>query len=380
MEVVVREASRVFDLGVEFRGNHHVAIEDRFRLLDDYAAVFAAAGAGESRVLGAPGAESSGVVTALSFLKEVKRGGRTTAGRRVVVVGGGNVAVDAAMTAKRLGADRVDLVCLESRQDMPAHEWEIEDAAAEGVALHPGLGVRRVARTDSGAVVELARCLQVYDPDGLFCPVYGGEPAGSMEADLVVAAVGQTSVEPADDRDERILVGGDAASGPGSVAAALADGKRAAAAIHNRTAPGPRSLDPRQTRLGDLDAFSMRDLLIERPNYDHHRVVGLEEIEPIFVESRPPAGVDRRRPGGWSGFDEVRRTPSRAEALAEAERCLFCGTCTECGWCELFCPDLALRPGRPSETPARVDADHCKGCSVCVAVCRGRVLIMEDLG
>jgi len=179
--------------------------------------------------------------------------GSVRPGDKVVVIGGGNVAVDVALTAKRLGAGQVTMVCLEREDEMPALSFEVEQARAAGVAVHPSWGPARVL-TSGGRLtgLELVRCVCVFDDKGAFSPVFDREVRESIEADRVFLAIGQRAELEAIDRDGRlrgggswiradettqatalpgVFAGGDVASGPSTVIAAIAAGRRAAFAI-----------------------------------------------------------------------------------------------------------------------------------------------------
>ena len=313
--VVERFVSALEGMGVEFIIGREVGPDEMDRLVKEYEAVFAAPGAWGSPRLNIPGEELAG--PALEFLTRSALGEKPAVGRRVAVIGGGNVAVDAGLTAKRLGAEEVTLVCLESREEMPAHEWEIAQAQEEGIELLPSWGPARIGKTGESLSLELIRCTAVFDPEGNFCPAYDQAETKALEADQVLLAVGQRcepdflapgllnkrgliGVDAATQQTSRpeILAGGDAVTGPASVAGALASGARAAAGLIARWGERPEKAGAGQ----GLHCFSPQ---------------ALDPSEPVREEIKDPA----RR----TLVDEDAATVSPEEALAEAGRCFDCG-------------------------------------------------------
>jgi len=215
------------------------------------AAVFVATGAYKSRKLGLEGEELTGVLPAIDFLKEYNLRGSAKVGKRVAVIGGGNVATDAAGAALRCGAESVRLFCLEDRKTMPAHEWEIDEIVAEGVELDPSWGAKALLGEDGRVTgVELIRCKSVFDANGRFNPVFDEKTTQTVEVDTVITAIGQVPDLDFIGRDigifkgaiqadpytmetslPGVFAGGDAASGTASLIEAVTDGLAAAGSI-----------------------------------------------------------------------------------------------------------------------------------------------------
>ena len=193
-DVVDAEIGKIGATGVEMRVNAPVDKAFFDGLLEDYAAVFVATGAFASRKLRIEGEDLPGVAPALDLLKEYNLTGKAgaAAGKRVVVIGGGNVATDAAGAAIRSGAESVKLFCLEGRKDMPAHAWEIEEIAADGVEVNPGWGPKAITGDGKVSGVEFVQCTAVFDGDGKFNPVFNEKKTQSVEADVVITAIGQS--------------------------------------------------------------------------------------------------------------------------------------------------------------------------------------------
>ena len=239
-------------LGIEFKLNvevgKDVTLED---LRKDFDSLFLATGAPSSPPVGIEGENLT--IPGLQFLAEVKRGGKDVAGSRILVIGGGSVAIDVGITARRLGAKEVILACLESREEMPALGWEVEKAVEEGVELMPSWGPFRIVE-GKGKVrrIGLMRCKSVFDKKGKFAPVLDDHVKETLEADLIILATGQkpdlsyinaripmktekglifVKQQTQETSSPGVFAGGDVTSGPASVVEAVAGGRRAAFAI-----------------------------------------------------------------------------------------------------------------------------------------------------
>jgi len=269
-DIVDAEIDKIKAVGVEMRVDSPVDRAQFDSLLNDYAAVFVATGAFASRKLRIDGEELPGVVPALDFLKEYNLGGSADkfAGKNVVVIGGGNVATDAAGAALRCGAQSVKLFCLEDRAGMPAHAWEIAEIEEDGVSVNPGWGPKAITGDGKVAGVKLVQCTSVFDANGRFSPVFNEKKAQSVEADAVITAIGQSpdlgylseGVDTAGNSIEvdpytletslpGVFAGGDAIAGT-SLLEAILTGKTAAESIL-RYIDGPYGLLGRGAKGGD---------------------------------------------------------------------------------------------------------------------------------
>ncbi|MBW1711556.1 MAG: FAD-dependent oxidoreductase [Deltaproteobacteria bacterium] len=261
-EVVEREIDLLRRLGVVFNCNLTLGRDKSLQELKSaFGAVILALGCPEAVELNIEGRDLEGVHHGLPLLKAVRSGQRPDLGQRVVVISGGNVAVDAAQTALRLGAGRVSLVCLEAADELPAFPWSVESALSEGVQLKASLGpVRFRGREGKVAGVELKACLSVFDESGSFAPCFDDGQVQALEADAVIVAVGQKTGGavsgqgeadelPLQTSDPQVFVAGDCLTGPSTVVEALAQGRRAAESVdrflrkehlrYNRAYPGP---------------------------------------------------------------------------------------------------------------------------------------------
>ena len=194
-EILQAELEHILKLGVEIKTDtvlgKDLTLDDLSS--QDYAAVFLAIGAQQSKKLKLEGIELNGVLWGLEFLKNINLGHDVQVEDRVLVIGGGNVAIDVALTALRLGAKEVQLICLECRDEMPAHEWEIQRALEENVILNCSWGPKKILGTDGRVSgIELIRCTSVFDEDGKFHPSFDETTTKSIETDMVILAIGQT--------------------------------------------------------------------------------------------------------------------------------------------------------------------------------------------
>ena len=237
-------------MGVEFRTSVTVGKDISLdRLTKEFDAVFVATGAWRAKDLDLPGGEL--LQSGLDLLRDVRLERLPAVGKRVLVIGGGNVAIDVAVTARRLGARSVTVVCLESRESMPAFPEDIERALAEGVKLMSGWGPKRVlVQGKAAGGLEVVRCISVFEPDGRFAPRFDPAVTREVDGDQVFLAIGQSPdlsflgrgvktgrgrilADPETGGTSRggVFAGGDAVSGPASVIEAIAAGRKAAEAI-----------------------------------------------------------------------------------------------------------------------------------------------------
>jgi len=336
-DILAAEIKVIEDMGVEIRTGVTFGKDITLAGLreEGYKSVFLATGLHMSRGLGIEGEDLPGVLKGVDFLRETALDEPASVGKKVIVIGGGNVAIDVAMTALRKGAEDVTLVCLEKRDEMPAWDYEIEEAVEEGVRIVNSLGPRKFLEKN-GALkgIEFKRCTAVFDEKGAFNPRYDEEDLTSMEAETVIVAIGQAAdlsftesegvpvtprgglqADPVtlETSVEGVFAGGDVFYGPRSVVEAVACGKEAAVSIDRYL----NGLDLREGREKEWDY--VKPDLGEEP---------LMERAP--VKRRPPA--ERK-----DNFEEIAAGFSEEEAKAESERCLKCGICSECYQCVKAC-------------------------------------------
>ena len=338
-EVVDQDIANVTALGVEIETDS--CVEDIGELKRaGYDAIILATGTPQSVNLKVPGEDLAGITSALAFLRAVKLGEDVDMhGKEVVVVGGGNVAIDAARSARRLGAARVRMVSLESRGDMPAHAWEIEEALVEGVTLHNSWGVREFRGEDRVQGIQLKQCTAVFDAEGKFSPQYDERKHDNLKCEAVIVAVGMTpdTAAFADilriNRNRTIetdpgtlqtalpfvFAAGDTVTGPTSITGAVGQGRRVAFMVD-------RWLQGLELIAGDFD--------------DGLPMVDKDEVLARQTSYSPRESLPTVRPlsAAPSDFAEIEPPLTEDQVLSSVSRCLDCGVCSECQQCVAVCP------------------------------------------
>jgi len=321
-KVLEKELGILDELKVKFRTNTPIGKEITLSdLLKDFQAVFLGSGACLSKKIPVEGSELKGVEWGLDFLMDVKKKNVTSMSGRLVVIGGGNAAMDVARAAIRLGASEVQLACLECDQEMPAHDWEIEEAKEEGVVMHPSWGPGKILGENGKVIgIELVKCNSIFDKKGKFNPKFDIGKTKKIETDRVILAIGQSSdlswIQGIDAKKETISVneemqtnsqgvfaGGEVARGPASVVEAVADGASAALAI-DKYLGGDGNIY--QTLVASLELD---------PNIG--RVEGFAHIERVDI---PKVSPNVRK----ENFEMVENCYSEKQAKQEAGRCLRC--------------------------------------------------------
>jgi len=397
-DVLQAQIREILDLGPELRLNMRLgkdfSLEDLRR--EGYKAVLLAFGLHRSRDLNLPGHEMDGVVKGIDFLLNVNLGYRFSIGKQVVVIGGGNVAIDVARSAMReqqkltadadlaglpneltssetdvamkefmdvsrqalrMGAREVHLVCLESRMEMPASEEEIEEGLVEGIKIHPSLGPKQfVGQNGKVTGLEVIRCTSVFDAQRRFSPTFAPGTETIIPCDTVILAIGQASdlsflspsdgIEATRQRNLKIdtetlmttapgvFAAGDIAFGPRLIISAVADGKKAAEQIDKYLRGSEWKPKPKYVQITVLDHHQMAE------HYDEYSRLAV-----------PVIPLERR-----TGVAEVETGFTEEQAKTEANRCLQCwintifegnetdGTeCILCGGCVDVCPENCLQ-------------------------------------
>jgi 2-oxoacid:acceptor oxidoreductase delta subunit (pyruvate/2-ketoisovalerate family) len=363
-EVLDAEVRRITDLGVQIHYNSRVADVLASQLQGGFDAVFLAVGAHIARRTFIPAVDSARVLDAVSVLRSMEAVDRPMLGRRVVVYGGGNTALDVARTAKRLGATEAIIVYRRNRDKMPAHDFEVEEALQEGVMIR-WLSTIKQAGASSLTVEKM-----VLDAKGFPQPTGEFE---TLEADSLVLALGQDVdlslidgvpdlvVEDGVVRVDShmmtghagIFAGGDMVPADRNVTVAIGHGKKAARHI-DAWLRGTQFVPPQK-----------------------HELASFDKLNPWYYSDAPKTlqpvlDIARRT----SSFDEVQGGLDESTALFEARRCLSCGNCFECDNCYGVCPDNAVIKHGP-ERGFDFNYDYCKGCGVCVAECPCGAIRME---
>ncbi len=374
-KILDAELERMSGCGIELRTNKRMGRDFSLGELRGFAAVFVATGLQAPRPFHLALPDSRRILPATQFLAKIKAKAPLPSHGRIVVVGGGSAAVDAARSALRLGA-RATIVCLEERSQMPADNDECREAEREGVAIEDRTSVLDLGLDRSGVLLVLGRVesFSLSDRAAAIRCATGSERL--LQADLVVLATGQVvdreplaafdwagaeECEPTKPQGEGpiVLFGGDLAGAlggkarPATVAEALASGMRAGRALHEKLAAAhPPSPPP------GLEAEAINLAYFARSTRE--RPLMLPVAERV------------------AGFDEVCRGLSRPAAQREAGRCFHCGRCTGCDNCWLFCPDLAVARSNDG-VGYQIDLAYCKGCAICAEECpRGAISLVEE--
>ena len=350
VNVLDYEIKAIEQAGVDIRLNRPVGQDLTFDNLfsQGFEAIFVATGTHESRKLGIEGEELKGVFHGTGFLYRTKTGQVSDVKDKVMmVIGGGNVAIDVARTVIRMGAKEVHIACLESPEEMFASDEEIQAAKEEGVIIHNRLSPKRIISRDGQVSgIEFRECLSIFDEEGNFNPVVRPGSETTMQAEAVVVAIGQSvdlellkaasglletragliqvDEETLATNVKRIFAGGDVVTGPDVAVNAIVAGHRAATSI-DRFLNGE---DLRKDR-DDIEPHLLPKDLAPIPDRSDNR----EPKVPM-----PTLAMDKR----IKGFDEVELGYSEEQAIQEAKRCLHCTVCSECLQCVSICKAEAI--------------------------------------
>ena len=374
----------ILELGITAETGVAVGTDVRLaELRERHDAVVVTAGLQGSRALPLPGADAPQVLAALPFLAAAACGERPHLGARVVVVGGGNVAMDVARTARRLGAKHVQVVCLESSEEMPASDHEVWEARQEGIEVSCSWGPMEVATDDVGVCgLDARRCTAVFDDERRFAPQYDDSETIRFHADTVIFATGQFAdvavleleLTPRGgiviDRESMqasapgVYAAGDVVNGPTKVVDAIADGHKVAALVLRDLTQDTSMLE---TLIDEAEALgTVPDSM--KSKLETHRRIEMEKLE--FYEA-------------VHTFEEIEQGYTEYEAAREAQRCLGCASgarlsrekCASCLTCMRVCPHNA--PMIKVGGFLYFDADTCHACGACESQCPAAAISIE---
>ena len=344
-----------------------------------YDAIIVASGLSRSRGIAVPGFGAQRFVAAVPWMADVWLGNKVNLGKRVAVIGGGNVAADVARTARRLGAEYVTMICLESRDEMPAEPEEISLSEAEGIRIIPRQALKRVLNRDGQIVaIELMSVLSVFDKEGRFRPTYDRSRIRTLSADMVILSIGQAPDRSwargapvrTDDRGRigadkathvtshgRVFVAGESLRGPGAAIDAVADGHHVGEVVGHFIETG-HVVGPPQDEADPLQP------------YPSDVVSKLRQLDPAATEAEP--------------FAEAEPILGEAEARREGSRCLGClsgakideSKCASCLTCFRVCPLGAVEIGETM----RANPVRCQACGLCASVCPANAVSLSFWG
>ena len=356
-EELAAEVKRIEDMGVKIVVNHKVTDLAAEKADGGFDAVFVAIGAGVGKHVDIPARDAAKMLDAVNMLHDTSSGNPPLLGRRVIVYGGGNTAMDAARTAKRLGATETVIVYRRDREHMPAHEFEADEAIEEGVKIKWLTTIKEIQGT------ELTVERMEIDENGKPQPT--GE-FDTLSADAVVLALGQETdssflknvpglnfswngtveVDPnMMTGAEGVFAGGDMTPGDQSVTIATGHGKKAARSI-DAWLNGTTYVEPEKTDIVTFDKLHL----------------------PVYSDADPRQQGELEAAKRVAGFDEIIAGLSDLEAQYEAQRCYSCGDCYECDNCYASCPEGAITKLGPGRKYA-IDYEKCTGCATCYYQC-----------
>jgi 2-oxoacid:acceptor oxidoreductase gamma subunit (pyruvate/2-ketoisovalerate family) len=363
-----RDIQRILDLGIEISLDRRIDHQRLKALAREFDAVLAATGLQRltSLELGTDlGSGEQRVMQGLEFLDRSRSNSVEVSGEKIIVVGGGNTAVDAARSAHRLGAASVRIIYRRTRQEMPAIPEEVDDAIDEGIAIDFLCSPLRITRTGSKRLLTCERMeLGERDDSGRRRPVTVPDSGFDLPCDRVILALGQAadlSLLPAEttltptqpvvsEMGAPVYAAGDLLTNEGTVTAAIGCGREMALRLHEH--------------------FSGEKLFRQRPAEDS--VVRADRLRLQHFEAHRPHSEEVLPFAAREGsFSEVRQGLGDVE---EAERCLSCGVCNRCDRCVTYCPDGVLRR---DGSDLVFDYDYCKGCGVCASECSRAVIYMK---
>jgi NADPH-dependent glutamate synthase beta subunit-like oxidoreductase len=397
--VLRKEIQRILNLGVEIRTGVRVGTDLAISELTRFDAVFLSPGAEKNLPLKIEGEELKGVWEGKELLGRINSREKVRLGKEVVIVGGGNTAMDVARTALRLGS-RVTVAYRRTKDEMPAIEEEKREAEEEGARFEFLIQPVEIKLRKNKKIAVRFQRMRLGKPDqsGRPRPLPVKGDFFALEADCLVTAVGEgidLSWLPTEltqnglleagpsplDGQKYVFAGGDAIDQPRTVVAAIASGKRAAISIDLclRGLSGEEFLP--KIRVGNKGSLSMeayRSGIEEGKWPEVKEVVPYEKINTLFFTPiQRVKGRRLSREKALQGFSEVNRGFSADQARVSASRCFTCGTCNYCYNCYFFCPEgvISLDPAQKMKT---VDLDHCKGCGTCARVCPRSVVQMKE--
>jgi NADPH-dependent glutamate synthase beta subunit-like oxidoreductase len=362
--ILKQEIDKILELGIELECNVKVGVNIPMdQLTRDYNAVFLGLGAQTGTSIKIPGEDAQNVFTGVEFLKLINSGQIVELGKDVVVIGGGNTAMDCARVAKRLGAN-VSVFYRRTRVEMPAITAEIDEAMEERIMFRYHTNPVKIITDEDRVVGLLCGQMELKEPDASGrarpVPIDGSESV--YPADTVIIATGQAvdydgiEIQKRDDQwvstnedlmtsMDGVFAGGDAVLGPETVTAAIGQGMRAASAIEDYIEGNVES------RLSQPPVIYSKDL-------------NTYYYEPAKRFSKEAVSIHTR----LKNFREIYPSFDRENIIKESERCLSCGLCFNCGNCYMYCPDNAVRISS-STGRYEFDLDFCKGCGLCAKEC-----------
>jgi NADPH-dependent glutamate synthase beta subunit-like oxidoreductase/coenzyme F420-reducing hydrogenase delta subunit len=383
-EVLKEDIDDVVTKGIEVKTNFMVGkdatIDD---LMKKHDAVLVAIGLSLSRSLNIPGVDGPGVLLAIPYLEDVAFDRKPKLGEKVLVIGGGNVAMDVARSARRLGVKNVEMVCLENEEEIPAWKWEVDEAVEEAIKINYRWGPKAIIREgDKVKGLEVTKVLSVFDANKRFSPTFDNTVTKLLEADTIIITIGQmsdlsflkNSAVKVDERGrvewnpatqmssaKNVFVAGEVVTGPGSAIAAVANGHRSALAMHLY-----------------LQGESIEGKL---PVQEKEKIAQMPSEVVEKIAKQPRMKINHLAPEvRVKTMEHFEEGYTEKEALEEAGRCRGCGggavvdqkKCMACLTCMRICPY-----GAPVVTSvSEIRPEYCQACGLCAPECPAQAISM----
>jgi len=423
VDILQRDISWIESNGVEIKTSHKIkGITDLFN--NGFHAVFLSTGIHVSRKIPFKGNNLAHVISGVDFLRRINKKENPEIGSEVVVIGGGNVAVDVAMAALRQGACKVHMVCLENADEMPASRHELKTATDEGIMVHNSWGP---FKTTDDKTFEAIFCKRVFDEKGRFAPEFDNEKKLELHGDNILIAAGQAadfsfleensgvktdsgliSVKKnfCETNREGVFAGGDVVSGPGIAVEAIKSGKQAAKAIdawlrtkYLKNIKEEISEKHKNTSIAGKNDGGKE--IFGKNNGREDDIRGDGSNNPEFISHMPPpltvsasdregmkrAKLEEEKPETRkNNYLPIEFELDSESATKEAGRCLRCDICIGCGLCQFICSEMGVDAIRLAKTDGdrfafvdfRIMADKCISCGACAEVCpTGAIKIVQ---
>ena len=395
-DIVQKEIGRLEELGIQFVTNHRVT-KETWRTLEVFDAILLAHGAWDrpSFPFASGTIPEGSVINGLDLLKAVKLRETVSLGERVVIIGGGNTAVDAARVSLRLGAS-VTIVYRRSREEMPAFRAEVDEALDEGVKILFMTSPAGFQKDESGVRIRCLRNrLSEADESGRPAPIPIEGSDSYIGADTVVSAIGEISDlsflppeieivhqlvrvnDMCSTGAKGVFACGDLIDQPRSVAHAIGSGKKAAIAIDCHLQGKSKEGLLERLKIGGKGSVSFKRYVSGSSMSDSREVVHFEDLNPSYFPYKRRFLRPKRRSLGQNDFEELYGNLPKEMALGEAHRCFSCGFCYQCDNCYLLCPDGSVLLQQDGGSMNTVNYDYCKGCGICANECPVGIISME---
>ncbi len=372
-DILDREIDAILEMGINLKTNTRIGVDFSLNNLEEYDAVYVAVGAHKSRSLRIKGENINGVISGLEFLSKINSGEKVNLGEKVVVVGGGNTAIDSARCVIRSGSE-VTIVYRRSRNEMPAWDEDIEYAIEEGIKFIFLASPVEIISENNNVKGITCQKMKLGEPDqsGRREPIPIENSYFKIDTDNVIIAIGEDSEisflsKSFETKDKKIITtpyyftnvgryfsGGDVCYGvPATVASAIGSGRQGAESI-------------------DYFLKNEENKLPKEHKITEFKDLNLDYFSPSVRIIIPKLSSNDR----ISNFSEIVHTISPEEVIFEAERCFTCGLCAMCDNCVIFCPDLVIRR-KDDNSGYNINYDYCKGCGICVEECPRNVISVE---